>query len=55
VYSVSNNNGGLVYYHLQIQKICSQRFVMADDLNLTAEQTEKILQFQVIQIKFRHK
>jgi len=28
---------------------------MADNLGLTAEQTEKILQFQVMQIKPRHK
>jgi hypothetical protein len=28
---------------------------MADNLSLTAEQTEKILQFQVMQMKTRHK
>jgi hypothetical protein len=37
----------------QAKTFCIQQFVMADNLSLTAEQTEKILQFQVMQMKTR--
>jgi hypothetical protein len=48
---VSNNDRVLVFITYKPRKFCRQWSVMADNLSLTAEQTEKILQFQVMKLK----